>query len=143
MNSFVEGVRSGMEKSTGRPVSRNTARAVTIGLGVAVVAWFWWMNQPETPTRTIRVTAAEWGARWPYPGFSEGLLWCKMSHGSPATFIRLGKTDFGTNGVAYDMPGVLPDRGLLKRAERPYDGIDSAAGDGAQAQLELAKTLCR
>ncbi len=106
-------------------------------------SWFSWMNQPDAPTRTQKVMATEWGAKWPYPGFSEGLLWCKAHRGSAATFIRLGGKDFGTNGIAYDMPGVLPDKGLLKRAAFPYYGIDSDAGDGAQKQLEMAKALCK
>ena len=143
MTGFIESVRASAEATSGKPMPTGQAKAAVALLGVVVAGWFWWMNQPDATGPTIRVTAAEWGARWPYPGFSEGLLFCRMHKGSPATFIRLGGKDFGTNGVAYDMPGVTPDRGLMKRAAFPYYGIDSDAGDGAQAQLDRAKALCK
>ena len=142
MDSFIEGIRSGLAQSTGRAVSVGAARAIAAGALAVFVGWIWWLTQPGTPVRYQKVTAAEWGLRWPYAGFSEGLLWCKVSRGAPATFIRLGGQDFGTNGIAYDLPGVTPDRLLLRRAAAPSQGIDSDASIGAQEQLALAQKLC-
>ena len=142
MAGFIESVRASAEAHGGRPVSTGQTVVSLVVMGLAVVGWFWWMNQPDSLGKTIRVTAAEYGTRWPYAGVKEGLLWCKLHKGRPATFIRIGVNDFGTNGEAYDMAGVTSDRGLMRRAAYPLIGIDSDAGDGAQRQIEIAKTLC-
>ena len=115
--------------------TRTGCMTIIFGLAAAVALLLVFASSKEVTFR-----ASEYGAAWPYPGFTEATIDCHSRHFGgvvrPVVTVDLGGITYGLNGAALGVGGY-PD-------PRPLEGPDRAESLGViHEMIQSGLTICR
>lgn len=79
---------------------------------------------PALAEDALVVSKAEYGSRWPYPGFTKGIVQCNTH----AVTIVLGNNKFGVNGKAVGRDGYPDSRSQMRRSKDGYYTLGDVDG---------------